>query len=160
MESETKYLVRVNRINKESPDEFPYDNRAFAGQFLNMFLKDESGLYRNIALLSEKNGNLNVERILVFENGFLRMDLSDCDIVRLREGFRSSGEEKYLYMVKNIHEDTERCLICCLNSKLTLGSSEMVDLKMIDRVCSCRDLANRADLDLEINVPENEEECL
>lgn len=55
----------------------------------------------------------------------------DGDIVRLRPEYSSPGERKYLFVVKDINPDTNRCVIVCINGATTLPSSERVGLEMI-----------------------------
>ena len=54
------------------------------------------------------------------------------DIVRIKEGYLDSKKEgNYRYAVVNVNEDTNRYMISCLNSGLSLGSVELVDGDMI-----------------------------
>lgn len=57
--------------------------------------------------------------------------LSNGSIASIKPEWRSKGEAKYLYVVKNIHEDTERCLITCINSSMSIPSAENVDIEML-----------------------------
>lgn len=56
------------------------------------------------------------------------------DIVRIKEGYLNSKKEgNYRYAVVNVNEDTNRYMISCLNSGLSLGSVELVDGDMITK---------------------------
>lgn len=92
--------------------------------------EDNSGAYSLVALLDCKSNT--VLHLLQFENGQLRIDLADGDVVRLREGFYEKGEENYLYKVSDINENTGRCLILCINSGVTIPAAESVDVGMVE----------------------------
>ena len=132
------YIVRFIRADGAPIEEYFYEQRADADQHLNMFCDDDSGLYKRIAILNDETRT--VERVLVFVDGKLRMDLCDHDVVRLRSGYRKPEEARYLFSVSNIHEEFGRCLITPINDGLPLPSSESVGLEMVDRVCSQKDM--------------------
>ena len=75
-----------------------------------------------------------VVRLFHFENGKLRASFWDGDIVRLRKNYREPGEEKYIYRVTDINENTGRCLIICENGGLPVPCSECVGVEMIEAV--------------------------
>jgi len=127
-----RYIVRFIRLDNGPAEEYYYDTEADADYHINLFISDDSGLYKFIALFDRQDSL--VQRILVFENGSLREDFRNRDVVRLRSGFRSEGEAGYLYCLSNINENMGRCLITCLNGGTTIPTSEMVELEMIDRV--------------------------
>lgn len=132
------FIVRFIRSDGQEPEEYFYETEKEANDHIDLFLKDDSGLYKFIALYDAKQ-NL-VLRILAFENNIVREDFKDKDVVRLRSGYRNPGEEKYLYSVTNIHEDNGHCLIICLNDEMPLHSSENVGLEMLDRVVGIEDV--------------------
>lgn len=92
--------------------------------------EDNSGAHSLVALLDCKSNT--VLHLLQYEAGQLRIDLADGDVVRLREGFYEKGEEKYLYKVSDINENTGRCLILCINSGNAIPAVESVDVGMVD----------------------------
>ena len=92
--------------------------------------EDNSGAHSLVALLDCKSNT--VLHLLQFENGQLRIDLADGDVVRLREGFYEKGEENYLYKVSDINENTGRCLILCINSGAAIPAAESVDVRMVE----------------------------
>lgn len=118
--------------NKGQDETYYYRNKKEAEAHLEMFKDDDSGIYRTISLInSQKN---EVYRILYFEghSDICTLDLSKDDIVKLKAVFCASSEElKHFYSVKNINDNSCSCEICCLNSKLSLGSIERVGLEMI-----------------------------
>ena len=92
--------------------------------------EDNSSAYSIVALFDFKSNT--VIHLLQFEAGQLRIDLADGDVVRLREGFYEKGEEKYLYKVSDINENTGRCLILCINSGAAIPAAESVDVGMVE----------------------------
>lgn len=54
------------------------------------------------------------------------------DIVMLRPEFATAGEEKYVFVIRNLNELSERGNIMCLNSTLTLCPCELVGLEMVE----------------------------
>lgn len=56
------------------------------------------------------------------------------DIVKFNWNWCSEGERKYIFVVMEVNDYTERCIIRCLNSALTLGSSECVSFEMIQLI--------------------------
>lgn len=59
--------------------------------------------------------------------------IKDGDIVRIKREWCDYPEErKYLFVVKNLNEELQRCLIVCLNPGNSLGYSQNVDLSMLD----------------------------
>lgn len=99
--------------------------------------EDKSGTYALVALLDCKRNT--VLNLLQFENDQLRIDLADGDVVRLREGYCEKGEEKYLYKVSDINENTGRCLILCINSGAAIPAAESVEVGMVDLLDFCKE---------------------
>ena len=98
--------------------------------------EDNSGAYSLVALLDCQSKS--VMHLLQFEAGQLRIDLADGDVVRLREGYCEKGEEKYLYKVSDINENTGRCLILCINSGAAIPAAESVDVGMVEPLNFCK----------------------
>lgn len=88
--------------------------------------EDNSGAYSLVALLDCQSNTVQ------HEDGQMRIDLADGDVVRLREGYYEKGEEKYLYKVSDINENTGRCLILCINSGAAIPTAESVDVRMVE----------------------------
>lgn len=126
------FVTRFIRSDGKPHEDFVYDTKEAAHAHLKLFENDDSGLYRNISVI-DLDRDL-VLAIIVFRDGKPVDTFTENCVVRLNKNFCSPGEEKYLFAVKNINEQTERCTIHCLNSKLTLGSSELVGLEMIHTV--------------------------
>ena len=126
------FVTRFIRSDGKPDEDFVYYTKAEAEAHLRLFTEDSSGLYRNISVI-DLDRDL-VLAIILFRDGKPVDTFTENCIVRLNKNFCSPGEEKYLFAVKNINEQTERCTIHCLNSKLALGSSELVGLEMIHTV--------------------------
>lgn len=127
-----KYILKKIGLNKTELSCLKYDDlvdadRAFADSVLN---NDGKCLY--IVLLDKPKKR--VVRICGFENKEIAIELRDGDIVSLREEFCEPGESKNLYTVTDINENTGRCLIISLNSRMPIASSESVGLEMIETV--------------------------
>lgn len=75
-----------------------------------------------------------VVRVFHCENGILRASFWDADLVKLRKGYFEPGEEKYIYRVTDINENTGRCLIICENSGMPIPCSECVGLETIEEI--------------------------
>ena len=110
------FITRFTTVSKEIQDYYYY-NVDDAERHLTLFLDDDSGLYRNICVLNDEN--CTVLGILPFVEG------------KPQKLIVSSGEEKYVFQVSNIHEQLEHVCITCLNSIMTIKPSEIVDLNMI-----------------------------
>lgn len=124
------FEVVFNPKDSDNPEIYYYNNRKDAEEHLEMFKDDDSGLYKTIALI---NSNKNeVYRILYFgKSDTCLLDLSIDDIVKLKPEYSTELERKYYYSVHNINDHNCGCIANCLNSNLSLGSSEHVGLEMI-----------------------------
>lgn len=122
------YITRFTTVSKEIQDYF-YQNVIDAENHLNLFLDDESKLYRSISVIDlEKDTVLG---ILPFINGRPQKLIVHGSIVTIKPEWCSPGEEKYIFRVSNIHEQLEHACITCLNSIMTIKPSEIVDINMI-----------------------------
>lgn len=136
------YIVRFIPVSRsswsmEEYEDYYYNTESEAENHINMFIDDDSGLYKRIAVINPSN---TVTHVLVFEHGSLLNNLYEDDIVRLRSEYARPEELKYLYRVFNINEDSGRCDIDCLNSNLALGSIETVGLEMIRKVANPKEV--------------------
>ncbi len=122
------FIIRFTTVSKEIQDYYYY-NVEDAERHLTLFLDDDSGLYRNICVLNDEN--CTVLGILPFVEGKPQKLIVHGGIVRIKPEWCSSGEEKYVFQVSNIHEQLEHVCITCLNSIMTIKPSEIVDLNMI-----------------------------
>ncbi|QTE73998.1 hypothetical protein JS518_14060 [Clostridiales bacterium FE2010] len=125
------YITRFTTVDNEIQD-YAYHNVKDADYHLQLFLNDDSGLYRNICVLDDEN--MNVLGILPFKDGKPQKLIVHGSTVKIKPEWCSPGGEKYSYRVSNIHEQYERARITCLNSSLSLGSCEDVDLDIIEPV--------------------------
>ncbi len=122
------FITRFTAVSNDVQDYY-YHNVEDAEKHLNLFLDDNSGLYRNVCVMdAEKNTVLG---ILPFINGKPQKVILHDSIVKLRPEWCSPGEEKYIFRVSNIHEQLGHACITCQNSLMTIKPSEIVGLDMI-----------------------------
>ena len=123
------YITRITYKNKETKD-FLFNTEQEAKEFLLSFKNDQSGSFRNVAVLDNRNYVLH---ILVFleENSTEMISAGNC--VKLQDKYCSPEEKKRndIYVVTNINEWSERINITCLTSNLVLKSSETVGAEMV-----------------------------
>lgn len=124
------YVLRLVSAKSGMVEEKLFTAREEALREYAKLREDNSSAYSMVALLDCKSNT--VLHLLQFEAGQLRIDLADGDVVRLREGFYEKGEEKYLYKVSDINENTGRCLILCINSGAAIPTAESVDVGMVE----------------------------
>ena len=122
------FITRFTTVSKETQDYYYHDVED-AEKHLNLFLNDDSGLYRNICVLNDEN--CTVLGILPFVEGKPQKIIVHGRIVRIKPEWCSPGEEKYFFRVSNIHEELEHACITCLNSIMTIRPSEIVGIEMI-----------------------------
>ena len=122
------FIVRFTTISK-AVQNYYYHRIEDADKHLQLFLDDNSGLYRNISILDEKSNT--VLGILPFKDGKPQKIIVHGSIVKIKPEWCSPGEEKYIFRVSNIHEQLEHACITCLNSILTIKPSEIVGIDMI-----------------------------
>lgn len=123
------FIVRFTRADKKPAEEYPYRTREEAEKHFNMFLNDDSGLYRNVCIYDDVRNT--VEKILRFAEG-KPVDvfrLKDC--VRLNREFAKPEELHNLYAIVNLNETTERAQIACLTTNMAIPPVETVGLEMI-----------------------------
>lgn len=124
------YALRLIAAEDNKVEEQHFSTKEEALKEYAKLREDNSGVYSLVALLDCKCNT--VLHLLQLEAGQLRVDLADGDVVRLREGFYEKGEEKYLYKVSDINENTRRCLILCINSGDAIPAAESVDIGMVE----------------------------
>ncbi len=121
------FVTRFSRYDGGKED-YLYHTKEEAEKHLFLFQNDDSGLYRNIAVIDDTN---TVKTILPFENGKPTPSIREGDMVRLKAEYCSPGERKYIFAVTNLNEATGRTNIMCLNSSMTLKPIETVGIEMI-----------------------------
>lgn len=126
------FITRFIRTDEKLEENYYYQTFEEAERHLYLFDNDDSGLYRNISVLDDKEGKVLI--VLLFKNGKICDSFKEGDCVRLNKEFCEPGEEQYIFAIRNLNEATERATIYCLNSTLTLGSSESVGLEMIHTI--------------------------
>lgn len=122
------YVTRFTTASKEKQDYY-YHDFCDAEKHLNMFLNDDSGLYRNICVYDDETNT--VLCILPFKDGKPRELIYHGGLVKIRPEWCSPGEEKYRFRVSNIHEQLENACITRLSSIMIIKSSEIVGIDMI-----------------------------
>lgn len=128
------YALRLITAENNKVEEYFFSTKDEAFNKYAKLCEDNSGAYSMVALLDCKSNT--VLHLLQFEDGQPRIDLANGDVVRLREGFYDKGEEKYLYKVSDINENTGRCLILCVNSGAAIPAAESVDVEMVEVACN------------------------
>ncbi len=124
------FATRFTRYDGRT-ESYVYPTRAEAEAHLALFEDDDSGLYRNIAVIDDTN---TVLTILPFANGKPETTLRVGDHVKYRDTWATPEERKYVFAIRNINELTENVVIACLNSQLTLTPTEGAKLYMIELV--------------------------
>lgn len=122
-----KYILKIK--NNDAIEEKEFYNEADAIQELEGYKKDKIYDYTYIALI-DVDKNL-VLRILYFTSKNC-LDLKDGSFIKLKKEYCEEMERENIYIVKNINENNESCLITCINSRLPIPVSETVDIKMIE----------------------------
>ena len=124
------FATRFTRCDGRT-ESYVYPTRGDAEAHLALFLDDDSGLYRNIAVIDDTN---TVLTILPFANGKPEAPLRVGDHVKYREAWSTPEESRYVFEIRNMNELTENVVIACLNSQLTLTPTEDAKLYMIEPV--------------------------
>ena len=122
------FVTRFSRVTGRVED-YVYHTREEAEAHLKLFEDDDSGLYRNIAVIDDTN---TVLTILSFTDGKPEKTLRVGDTVKLRKQWASPEEREYVYAIRNLNELTENTIIARLNSRMTLPSTQNVKLNMIE----------------------------
>lgn len=126
------YIVRFRGMDRRVDSEYYYNNLTDALKHAELFDDDESGLYRNVAVLEETAKTTKVLRIKCFFGGGNIFD--DGMIVSISPAWLSPAEQaqpRHKYVILNMHEEMETATIGDLDTKISLGSSERVGLEMI-----------------------------
>lgn len=127
-----KYCVRFVRKDGQPNEEYFYSDIWSAENHLKKFINDNSGLYRTVSILEVKSNT--VLNLLYFENGIYQYQIKMDTFVRLKPKYCSLAERRYIYIVTNINEATERCNIVCASTTGGILIAETVGLEMITPV--------------------------
>lgn len=122
--------TRFTRVDGRTED-YVYHTREEAESHLALFEADDSGLYRNIAVIDDTN---TVLTILPFTKGKPEATLRIGDLVKFRKVWSKPEEYRYVFAIRNMNELTENVVVACINSQLTLMPTEDVKLFMIEPV--------------------------
>lgn len=120
-------ITRFTKTDGQTED-YLYNTEQEARDHLNLFLNDDSGLYKNIAVIDE---TMRVLCILPFRDGKPDALINEGDIVRLRKEYSHPEERRHLFLVTNINEWSERVNIMCVTSSMALKPVETVGVEMI-----------------------------
>ena len=123
------FITRFTRRNGNIED-FLYHTEQDALSHLFLFRDDDSGLYRNIAVIDDKN---NVLHILPFADGKPLEVISDGDCVKLRPEYSSPEEieSNDVFVVTNLNENSKRINITYLTTNMVLKPTETVGIEMV-----------------------------
>ena len=124
-----KYILKVK--NNNGIEEKKFFNEEEAVQKLEVYKKDMIDEYTYIAII-DADKNLVLRIVCFTSEGCL--DIKDGSIVKLKNEYCEQMERKNIYIVTNINENNESCLITCINSGLPIPSAETVDIKTIEVV--------------------------
>ena len=131
-EGEKMFLTKFVRKDGKPDEDYFYNTAEEALHHASLFVEDESNLYKKIVASDERKNT--VLQLLVFGEDGKAVSFKEGDVVRLKPEFSSEGERRYIFTVRNINDRTMRLIISCLNSGLSLGSSEAVGVEMVSKV--------------------------
>lgn len=126
------FLTKFVQKDGKPDEDYFYDSADGALHHLALFLDDDSNLYKKIVASDEKKNT--VLQMLVFDQDGKAESFKEGDVVRLKPEFCSEGERRFIFAIRNINDRTMRLIISCLNSTLSLGSSEVVGVEMVSKV--------------------------
>lgn len=125
------YITRFTKTDKTAEDHL-FHTEEEAKNYLNLFSRDDSGSYRNIAVI---DNTMRVTCILPFRNNKPDTLISEGDCVSLREEYSRPEERNDLYVVTNINEWSERINISCITSDMFIKPTETVGVEMVTPAC-------------------------
>ena len=124
-------MTRFTRLDGNVED-YRYHTEKEATEHLMLFCDDDSGLYKNVAVIDEKD---YVIHLLPFVNG-KPLDVLDAGcLVQLRDEFASEEErrKKDIFVVTNMNEWSGRVNITCITTNMALKPTECVGMEMVKR---------------------------
>lgn len=124
-------IVRFIRKDNKPNEDYYYHEEIQAKKHFESFKDDNSGLYSRIELLREfKSGNGSyIIDVIAFDIPF-----KNGDLVKLVRKWSRPAERKYIYVVANVNELTQRCDIRAVNSNMILVGTETVSFEMIEKI--------------------------
>ena len=125
------FITRLTKADeKKTATDFLYHTEREAKEHLMQFKDDDSGRYRNVAVIDDRNYVLH---ILPFVDKIPQDVISSGSCVKLRPEYSSPEEieKDDIFAVTNINEQSERVNITCLTSDMILKPSETVGVEMI-----------------------------
>lgn len=127
------YITRFVRKDRGPNEDYAYHSLKQAQEHLYKFMDDDSNLYRNISIYEDDKNKVD-ELISFDEQGRMRLHIAEGTPVKIAKSWQNPGEDKYVFIVRNINEETENIVIECQNSLLTLKPTENVFTYMIDNI--------------------------
>ena len=112
--------------------EYFYNNLVDANYQLDLFKGDEYGEYRTISVVNSKTDE--IYRILFFDTNSYNysLDLSKDDIVRIKDEFCISEENRRaLYSVRSIDDINRSVIISCINDANVPEKERLIGLRYI-----------------------------
>ncbi len=125
------FITRFTRTDKDkTTEDYLYHTEQEAKDHLMLFKNDDSGLYRNIAVIDDKNFVLH---ILPFVDGKPLDVISAGSCVKLRPEYASPEEIERddIFVVTNMNEWSGRIDITCLTTDMVLKPTETVGVEMV-----------------------------
>lgn len=125
------FITRFTRTDKDkTAEDYLYHTEQEAKDHLMLFGDDDSGLYRNIAVIDDKNYVLH---ILPFVDGKLLDVISSGNCVKLRPEYARPEEIERddIYVVTNMNEWSGRINTTCLTTDMVLKPTETVGVEMV-----------------------------
>lgn len=125
------FITRFTRADKDkTAEDYLYHTEKEAKDHLLLFVDNDSGLYRNIAVIDDRNYVLH---ILPFIDGKPQDMISTGSCVKLRPEYARPKEIERddIYVVSNINEWSGRINITCITTDMVLKPTETVDIEMV-----------------------------
>lgn len=125
------YITRFTRADQDkTTEDYLYQTEQEAKDHLLLFQNDDSGLYRNVAVIDDENC---VRHILPFVDGKPTDVISAGSCVKLRPEYSSPEEieKDDVFIVTNMNEWSGRINITCLTSDMVLKPTETVGVEMV-----------------------------
>ena len=125
------FLTRFTRVDGAGPEDYLYNSYEEARNHFDLFLNDDSKLYRNICVIGE---NMEVLCILPFDNkGNALEAINLYEQVRLLPEYASEAERELVFVATALNEQYGgRVDITYHSPNGLLPSTETVDIYMIE----------------------------
>lgn len=128
------FITRFTSTDKDkTAEDYLYHTEQEAPDHLLLFKDDVSGLYRNIAIIDDRNYVLH---ILPFAEGKPQDVISAGGCVKVRLKYSSHEEIEWddVFVVTNMNEWSDRINITCLTINMVLKLAETVGVEMVHHI--------------------------